>query len=519
MKKPIAMILAASVFPCAFAFAGTGFVTYEEFGAVGDGVADDQAAIVAAHAAANEAGLPVMAGSGRTYRIGGGAAVAVVRTDVDFGDARCIIDDTSPENRGMPVFRVEPGTPPIDIGVAGLPSLARGARELGTALPGRCHVELVFAGRRRYIRKGPNHNKGDPQREVVVADALGQIDPATPVLWDSPSFTRITVRPIDGKTLVVRGGSFTTIANRGESKYDYHSRGIRVERSNVRVCGLRHYVEGEGDSGAPYLGFLEVFHAADVTVEDCVFTAHRTYKTAGAAGRSVSMGSYDITVNNSANVVFRNCRQTTDILDRSHWGLFSSNYCKGLVFDGCVFSRFDAHIGVAGATIRNSDIGHMGINAIGSGLFLVENTRVRSESFFCLRGDYGSTWDGEFVVRNCVFAPPECGNAILVRGWNDGTHDFGYPCSMPRKVVFDGLHIEDSAVDDGVYLFGDKDSVMGTGREGAGCGEPAPFEWKKTEKAVLVNVTTTSGRDVRASPNPEAFGNIVIERNLTSRTP
>ena len=36
------------------------FVTYEQFGAVGDGKSDDQKAIVAAHAAANEKGLPVI---------------------------------------------------------------------------------------------------------------------------------------------------------------------------------------------------------------------------------------------------------------------------------------------------------------------------------------------------------------------------------------------------------------------------------------------------------------------------
>ena len=35
------------------------FVTYEAFGAVGDGVTDDAAAIAAAHAYANEHHLPV----------------------------------------------------------------------------------------------------------------------------------------------------------------------------------------------------------------------------------------------------------------------------------------------------------------------------------------------------------------------------------------------------------------------------------------------------------------------------
>ena len=500
----LSTILSLAVLTCA-ADVQPVFVTYEQFGAVGDGIADDQAAIVAAHAAANEKGLPVKAGHGKTYRIGGGDRVAAIRTDVDFGDARFVIDDTSAKNRKSPVFRVESGTPSFEIG--GLKPLQRGAKELGVVLPRRCHVELVYKGKRRYIREGLNRSSGTPQQEVVIADADGKIDPGTPLLWDYPSFSSAVARPIDDKTLVVRGGSFTTIANRAESKYNYHSRGIRVERSNVRICGLRHEVAGELDHGAPYLGFVEVFHASGVSVEDCVFTAHRTYKTIGAAGLPVPMGSYDITVNNSANVVFRNCRQTTDITDSRYWGLFSSNYSKGLVFDGCVFSRFDAHMGVAGATVRNSELGYMGINAIGFGTLLVEKTRVRNTSFINLRSDYGSTWDGELIVRNCTFVPPKCDAAFLVAGWNGGNHDFGYPCTMPRKVTFDGLAIDDSAVGKGgVCLFSE---FTGAARDR---DDPAPYEYGLTEKAVLSNVSTSSGRDVRISPNMAAFKNLAVER-------
>ena len=38
------------------------------------------------------------AAPGRTYYIGGGDAVAIVKTDVDFGDAKFIIDDRSVKN-------------------------------------------------------------------------------------------------------------------------------------------------------------------------------------------------------------------------------------------------------------------------------------------------------------------------------------------------------------------------------------------------------------------------------------
>ena len=45
-------------------------LSYEAFGAVGDGKADDRPAIIATHAAANERGLPVRAKDGATYYMG-----------------------------------------------------------------------------------------------------------------------------------------------------------------------------------------------------------------------------------------------------------------------------------------------------------------------------------------------------------------------------------------------------------------------------------------------------------------
>ena len=121
------------------------------------------------------------------------------------------------------------------------------------------------------------------------------------------------------------------------------------------------------DHGAPYGSFVGASYSANVLVTNCVFTAHKTYRTIGAAGKPVSMGSYDISANNSVNVSFVNCRQTTDINDGRYWGIFGSNYCKNLLYDGCTFSRFDAHMGVANATVRNCELGYMGINAIGFG--------------------------------------------------------------------------------------------------------------------------------------------------------
>ena len=503
LRKGVSAIGAALV---AGAACAVDVITYEEFGAAGDGKTDDMAAIVAAHAAANEKGLPVRAGDGKTYYIGGGALTADIRTDVDFGTASFVIDDRDVpvEKREAPVFRIQSAAAPVE--VKGIASLASGQKNLGVGLPGPSLVEVEDVTVRQYIRYGLNQNRGRPKREVLLAAADGTVDPSTPVIWDYGKVTRAIAHPLDAKTLVVRGGRFTTIANQAESRYTYFWRGFAVNRSNVRIEGVRHDVTGEGSHGAPYWGFVCVSHAANVMVSNCVFTAHKTYRNA----RGVCMGSYDINADSAVNVSFVNCRQTTDITDGRYWGIFGSNYCRNLLYDGCVFSRFDAHMGVANATIRNCELGYMG--TIGFGTFLVENTTVRSDgAFIGLRGDYGSSWRGDFIVRNCTFAPRKGKTAVatLVNGSSTDWHDFGYECFMPRRVVFDGLVIDDTGFPEnyeGPFVFG----MFNPKNTSSDYVEKHPYH--VTEEVELRNVTTKSGRPVRLSPNEWMFRNVKVKQ-------
>lgn len=484
----------------AFGVSAATFVTYEEFGAVGDGKTDDQAAIVAAHAAANEKGLPVKATDGRTYLIGKGAKTAVVKTDVDFGTAQFLIDDVGLKDVHKPVFSVEPSRKPET--VAGVSTLEAGQSRLAAKLPGPSLVVAENKNARQYIRYGANQNNGTAQKEVFLVDASGAIDPRTPVTFDFAAVTALKAHPLEAKRLTVRGGRFTTIANQAESRYTYHARNIQVRRSNVLITGLRHDVTGELDHGAPYGGFINISTCANVTVSNCTLTAHRTYSTIGSAGRPVSMGSYDLLVNTAARVSFIDCRQTTDIHDGRYWGLFASNFCKDLLFDRCVFSRFDAHMGVANATILNSELGHMGINAIGFGTFRVENTKVCGRHFFNLRSDYGSTWHGDFVIKNCVYKPRGGARPEIVGGQANDRHDFGYACAMPRRLVIDGLVIDDEkhpGAYEGPYIFNNLNPA-----DKPGAPEP-PYPYQVTEEVVLHNVKVASGRPLRVSPNKHMF--------------
>ncbi len=488
-------------------FKAVGLVHYSDFGAKGDGKTDDIDAIAAAHGFANQHGLLVKADEGATYYIGGKERTAVIRTDTDFGTAAFIIDDTEVQNRNASIFMVSSSLRPFN--PEGITSLKRNQEKINVSLRGTCLITVTNSHVKRYIRFGLNQNNGSPQTDIFVVDKNGNVDMDAPIIWDFDQITEITALPIDENTLNITGGRFTTIANKAESKYTYYSRNIAIRRSNVVVDGLEHRVTGEGDHGAPYGGFINIRDCSFVTVKNTILTGHLTYRTIGSAGKPVSMGSYDISISRALNVSFVNCSQTNDINDRRYWGILGSNYCKNLLYDNCTFSRFDAHMGVANATIRNSTLGYMGINAIGSGVLTVENSTIYGRSLINLRSDYGSTWQGEFVIRNCVFVPAGGSqtSASLIGGSNSGQHDFGYTCYMPERITIENLHIDDSNHPEdyqGPAIFANFNPQMDDSYQ-----EKFPFV--RTREVILRNVTTASGKDLRLSDNPFMFKDVKVD--------
>ncbi|WP_297091570.1 hypothetical protein [uncultured Draconibacterium sp.] len=486
-------------------FKDKGFLTYTDFGAAGDGKTDDIDAIAAAHKIANELGLPVKAENNATYYIGGTTRSAIIKTNTDFGAAEFIIDDRKLEDRTSAVFRVESGKEPFNL--EGITTLKRNQEKINHSLPGTCLVTVTNTDVKHYIRYGLNQNNGSSQTDIFVVDKNGNIDMDAPIIWDFDRITEIKALPIDAEVLQITGGKFTTIANQAESKYNYHSRNIAIRRSNVIVDGLEHHVTGEGEYGAPYGGFINTSECAYVSIKNCLFTGHKTYQTIGNAGKPVSMGTYDISLGRSISIKFINCSQTNDINDRTYWGLMGSNYCKNLVLVNCSFSRFDAHKGVANASIRNCELGHMGINAIGTGTFTVENSTIRGRSLINLRSDYGSTWEGEFIIRDCIFIPNtgESGKVNLINGFYSGQHNFGYTCYMPEKITIENLVIDDSNYTGeykGPAIFANFNP------ENTSDSYVELYPYVKTKVLKLKNVNVHSGKKFRLSDNEYMFNEV-----------
>ncbi len=477
------------------------YVSYEDFGAVGDGVTDDMPAIVKAHAYANENALPVRARDGAVYYIGGKKLTAVIKTDVDFGEAKFIIDDRELESITANVFHIASDFPSYTPAIS---KLSAGQGHIDFPHRGRTYVRVYNAEKRIFRRKGENANNGVDATDCFVVDGNGNIE--NEINWDYPTVSRAIAKCIEDTPITVKGGIFITVANRWERVYSYHARGFLINRSSVTLSGLTHLLEGEGEDGAPYAGFLSVSEAVDVTIEDTLLTPHKTYMTKDSNPPFYvnRMGTYELNFTASINVRLIRVRQTRDIVDTRYWGLIGTNYSKEIYIENCEMSRFDAHMGVSGATIKNSKIGHQCLSLIGYGEFYIENSFVLGHSFINLRGDYGSIWRGSITVKDCTWKPLGKGEMTIINADNAGDHDFGYECVMADEIVIDGLKVLDSEVNVGakLYVLPDYDRSFKEGK---------PYPYRTARRLVARGITTECERKALPYLNKEQYAGTEID--------
>ena len=485
-------------------------INYELFGAKGDGIKNDIDAIIAAHSYANAHGLDVAARPGAVYRIGVTMRSAVIRTNTDWSGASFILDDRElvGRERNVSVFTVAADKSPYSL--KGLTSLKRAQPHLGMTLPEDSVIVLTDANTKRYIRYGVNANQGTPQQEIIVVRKDGTVDAATPITWDYEQVTDAQVIPMDPETLTIRGGTFTTVTNPDIPEPHYYGRGIRLQRSNVVVDGLTHYVENEHPvNGAPYSGILSIANCADVVVKNCIFTPHITFKYVNSAGENRTMGTYDLSPARTANLTLLNCSQSIDIMDNRYWGVMGSNFCKNITMDGCSFSRFDAHQGVANVTILRCTLGWTGLNAIGFGTIRVEDTTLYGNQLINLRSDYGANWEGDAIIKNCTWIPRQnqpFAWAAVIDGACNTSHNFGYPCHMPHTVTIENLHVDDSKIEENgrIYLFGNLVRSW-TDEEYEAKVQAEGYPYEVTKNLRISGFTSASGRKWLLSPNMFMF--------------
>lgn len=414
-------------------------VRYSEFGAKGDGRTDDFDAIKKTHEYANEKGVAVQADNGAKYYVGAHEDTITVKTNVDWRDAKFIIDDKSADKDDntwrYPLFSVCSDTAKQNVDIPDGYTLIAGQTETGLVFEKSVLLALFNENKRDFIRLNSTDNNGYVRQEVILVDKNGKVDETTPIMWDYDKVTKIEAYSVTDAPILLRGGTFTTIANDDPQSLHYFERGIMVERSNTRVKNVKHYVTDEGETGSPYNGFFRTKNTANVVYENCVVTGRKYY----------DQGTYDMRPISSNNVKYVNCTQSNDHTDPTYWGVMCSDFCKNLYMDGCIVSRFDAHMGVYNATITDSDIGQ-NINVTGGGTLRIENVTRRcakgywGNRFVTLREDYGSFFYGDIIIKDSKLVTGRGINYVISASWHD--HDFGYECRFPTTVTLDNVSYE-----------------------------------------------------------------------------
>lgn len=495
-------------------------VYYEDFGAVGDGRNDDYEAIFLTHEFANECGQTVKAQDGKTYYISNtkfefngkiGVQTAKIKTDVDWGRAKFIVDDrnlspiTGSDTYNMAkgyIFTVQPNDEHAKIKIEDKDVLSKlvsdglnpKTRTINLKIEGWDGPIMIIPynySHKVYRRRGYVPNTGGYMHEVIVIESDGTVSEETPVMFDYTDLEYVEVYKLDeSSAITISGGEFTTRVSQANLYYDngtdtgaahtaFVYRGIDIRRSFTTLKDVKHYITDEmklSDQvdangkivacGALYYGFFYPQTANHVTIEGCVLTGRRCFrKPVGGTD-----GTYDFYANMVNKLVLKDCVQSnfwvtldenkvisaaprsadgaitsmshvnlngTDL--QMHWGIGGTNFCKNLEYIGSTLSRFDAHAGLYNGKIQDSVINY--IELTGNGKFIMDNVEFFSSSpsfganaIVALRSDYGSTWDGEIIVKDYtghMYTKGTNYEGIFLAFYHYVNWYFGYTCAFP----------------------------------------------------------------------------------------
>ena len=465
-------------------------VYYKDFGAKGDGKTDDMKAIAKAHEYANQHGLPVYAEEGATYYLATTEITIKIQTDTDWTGAKFIIDDRGSEvfkYHKSPLFLIERDTPAVIYNKEEIDTLFPGAAILegDTNIPWLCGkfdskqlIRFYNENHIDFIRFGGNVNK-DIRTDCLLVNPDGSIDESTPVVFKFEKVTAIEIFSTTDKPITIQGGYFETIVchvveeTGFENKWVGYKRNFKIERPNTTIRDMTHRLIDEPDipnegygrdengklsQSYPYYGFVYFYHTYNSQAVNINLNAHTTYyEDKPTSTEPIAMGSYDLVIEHSSHVKCENITNGVPIRDTRYWGIMSSNGAKNMEFINCSMSRFDAHEGFWNARLVGCVFGQS-INVIGGGkLEVIDTIREGGSYFIRLRGDYGATFNGEIIIKNCkypayktyrgFFTNKQHNSSVIIYSgfphhnekalnWN-----FGYTCFMPKNIHIENLEL------------------------------------------------------------------------------
>ena len=407
------------------------------FGAIGDGETDDSQALKKCHDYANENGFKVIYEKGKTYLLSNSIEITV-KTDIDFNGATILIDDT--KGSQVHAYHLVNDKETVVLSESSLSEMEEINTGKVEALEkyGKSFVYVEDATTKTYIRQGTNADDGIPQAEGFIVSDQGEIVGELITNYDQVTYSEI--RSFNQKRITIENGIFiSTGFVTGEDLNQSYKRDIFIERNQVTLKNCVHKIDSDSTNRLASQGFFYHYRCADQIVED-VIVQPRIYTVVDGTPRGTyEFGNYDV-----VNIDYIRCDGYS--INPELWGCFGGNRMKNAKFSSCRLNRIDSHIGSQDVVISDSYIGDKGLTLIGSGTLIVENTVISSFTILNFRSDYGASWNGDIVVRNCILDTQKYNNqegkfslAVITAVVN---HNYGYDLHFGDKsIIFENINV------------------------------------------------------------------------------
>lgn len=406
----------------------TSTINYAQFGAVLDGVVNDTAAVVKAHAYSLSTGIPIVQVGGVAYVTPDATTNQIVyNADAYYTGGFYFVTD-SVTGRGFVVRDIasEVTLNQSDVTIAEfavtrmkIPSLASYAN----------YFAVLSSTEQDLNRKRDTGPAPQAKSQGIVLGDGGTLD--APLYTTFSSLSQIKLQSILIPTITISGFCLKT---RGGINI---ANPFGVQRNNVILKNFRYEDLGTSQT-IPVQSLISIEFCYNVEID-------------GISSDPLSKGiiDYNYTINTwkSTKIRIRN------MSGFDGWAQLDGNYCRDVIVEDSTIDRVGVHFRGYDYTFRNLNSRRGRCIAVtGGGSLVVNNIKVRIDASasadeqytaVTVRGDYGAEWDGTISIKDVVmdFTNFYSSTSGLISGMLSvivdstvGAHDFGRTVVMPRSI-------------------------------------------------------------------------------------
>lgn len=393
-------------------------ISYENMGAVLDGVTDDTADVTAAHTLAKALGVKVRQHGG-IAKVSGAAPIEFA-TDCEFtGGFKFLFSNPG---TGF-LFDVTPEYTPIELTQADITigQFTKGATQIASLSNYAYHYAVIESSEIAITRTGGQQYT---KKCVTVIGEAGRL--LYPLVFTFGSITKITLTPVNIPVREISGLAFEVT---GSTQFALP---IRQTRNNVRYSNP-HYIDGGATGAIPVRQMWTLVGCFNTHVVDPI-----------ADTLSPGRVDYNYVINGDGYAGLK----VNGMLSFEGWAQIDGNNCRDVTVRDSAIYRAGGHFNCWDFTFENITAHSAApISISGGGRLDVRLIRLMPSALVSgpnaivdVRTDYGAQWDGDIDVEGVTIDMTGVTSAATLYGvhayLDSGTvtHDFGIDLVLPRSI-------------------------------------------------------------------------------------